>query len=283
MTKHDDYTNKADESAEMYDSFKIMSCICPVCGEKTEVDFSIIPPNGLETNCTSCNAPLLIRKSTFAQKEKNRVKNANCASCGNMLKDHQQCDSCGAVFPDYYEALKSDRKQPGPVSTKFSSASIALIIVLLLITAGLYFYNYLQMRDQYIDNYFKALHAIKSGIDLNLKVSLNQPVTTRINSTDEAKINRIRTESARRLKEIGKPPVGLKQANEKLVSLYKVYLETDALITSPPKTSKDLSDLIDKLTKNSADSEKELKASFPDSLKTGLENARLKYKGLKDF
>ncbi len=277
--------NSADTSAEIYDSFKIMHCRCPVCKENTELDLSQISSASHEADCTACNSPITIKRISYSQREKKSTSFANCASCGNPLTDLQRCDSCGAVFPDFYEAVKSARKKVSPAAEskpRFSPVSVALVIILIFATAGLSFYNYMQSREQYIDTYFRMLNAVITGIDTNIRIS-SLKGNAKISAQDEATVNRIKTATSRLENELSRHPVGLAAPKEKLNSLMLVYNESNTLITYPPGTQKELSELQTSIKKKRDAAANDIKTSLPTSFVKGLENARLKYRGLKEF
>ncbi len=282
----DNQKDQADTSANIYESFRIMNCRCPICDENTEIDLSQITSASHESDCTACDAPITIKRSPYSQREKKVTRYASCASCGNQLTDLQRCDTCGAVFPDFYEAVKSNRKKVVPGAEpkrKFSLLSISLIVILMLVTAGLCLFNYLNAREQYTDNYFRMLNAVIIGIDTNIKVSSSHKGDTKISSQEEAAVNRVKTVAARLEKDLANPPAGFGSMKDRLMVLYNVYQESNALLNHSAATQKELSEMQENLGKKRDAAIKEIKVALPSSFKTALVNAKAKYKGLKDF
>ena len=279
-------SSSTNTSAEIYESFKLMNCVCPKCREQTEVDLSQIKTSSHEIDCTSCGTPLTINRLPYSQREKRTTNNANCSSCGNQLKDLQRCESCGAVFPDFFEAVKSKRKKKGATEysdRKISPLSIVIITILLAATASLYLTTYMQAREQYIDNYFRVLNAVIAGIDTNIRVS-SVKGAAKLSDKDEAVLNRIKSTASRVQKDLANPPMGLGSVEkDKLLAFYGLYQESNSLVTYPPATQNELSELQDLFRKKKETALKDIKASLPQSYIKYLQDAKIKYRSLKDF
>jgi len=183
----------------------------------------------------------------------------------------------------------------GLLSRKYVVLAVGLIVAVALAAGGTFAYNSYKTGQIYAENYIKALYCIKTGVDTNLKTSASMKAEWEsaslsgrsfspiISSKDEAKAVKLRGEVDKILQKISEPPKKFSEANNSLMEIHKIYLETEALIVSKPNSLRELGSSIDGLDKKMSQSVQALKSTLPDSLKQELANAQLKYRGLKDF
>jgi hypothetical protein len=182
-----------------------------------------------------------------------------------------------------------------PTTQRYAVLAISLIVVIVLAAGGTFAYNSYKSGQLFAENYIKALYCIKTGVDTNLKTSASmktewetaalsgRSLSPSISSKDEAKAVKLRSEVDKNMQKISEPPKKFSQANNSLMEVHKIYLETEALIASKPKSLPEFSSSIDNLEKKMSQTSQSLKSNLPDALKQELEKAKLKYRGLTDF
>ena len=181
------------------------------------------------------------------------------------------------------------------ISRKFAVLAISLIVAVALVAAGLFAYNSNKAEKKYAENYFKALYCFKTGIDSNLKTltllktdwesatKTGLKFTPRISSKDETKAGNLRNEADKYIQKISEPPKKFALANEYLIKVQSIYLDTESLIQSKPNSPLELNISVEALNKKMILASQELKSNLPDTLKKELEITKLKYRGMKDF
>lgn len=187
-----------------------MKCSCPKCKTDISEDLAEIPDDGVLLRCAACNTNFNLKKESFARRALRRGEDITCAECSSQLGPAIYCQSCHALYPDYYitETTSAAKKQLGKVLTKFKSinrlgkartvshqqskympaatakkktkgikllnnpAQLALTLgILLVILGGFGFYYYQQkIENEYMGNYVKALFVIKTSEDYNIKL-----------------------------------------------------------------------------------------------------------------
>jgi len=178
---------------------------------------------------------------------------------------------------------------------KFATISLGLIVTVALVATGVFAYNLHQREKQYARNYFKAIYGIKTGVDTNLKTcstmkaewekAANSGIrySPLISTNDEMKSAKLRGEVDKIVNLTNEPPKKLASSKDRLQAIYKIYLESDALINSKPNSLQEFSNTIDKLDKKMKLASNDIKSNLPDSMKEEMQNAKLKYRGLSDF
>jgi len=144
-------------------------------------------------------------------------------------------------------------------------------------------------------DYFKVLYGIKSGIDTNLAtcaamkteweslLAAGRSFPPSISKKDEADSLMLRSDVDKLMVKMNDPPKRFSKANENLAKMYSIYLATEGLMQSKPRSPQELGSSVDILNKKTGLASQELRKSLPDSLKQELEKAKLKYRGMKDF
>ena len=172
---------------------------------------------------------------------------------------------------------------------------VLLVAAIALVVAGKFAYEEYKSGQAYADNYIKALYCIKSGVDMNLKTCSAAKAeweaanvsglkfSPRISNKDEAKSVKLRGEIDKYLRTINNPPKKFLQTNGNLLEVHKIYLASEALVQAEQGSLKGLTNSIEDINKKMSVASQNLKSTLPDSLKTELANAKLKYRGFKDF
>ena len=104
----DDFINVDNGIIDLSESVKVITCICPKCAEKTDVDLTQLPENGCVITCSSCNKKIQIVRESGACRAKRRSYEIYCADCGSPLDQHAHCISCGKLYPDYFVTVNPD-------------------------------------------------------------------------------------------------------------------------------------------------------------------------------
>jgi hypothetical protein len=186
-----------------------MRCLCPKCKESIELDLEEIPEDGTFTKCTECSAGFLLRKESFARRALHHGEEITCAECGNTLGPSIYCQSCHALYPDFYAAETSSAaknklgkllgklnisrklsKHPSAAANESTSGGPAqqpkkiagirlpgqpaqlaatLLIILLFIGGGGYFWYQNSIETKYAEAYVRVLFSIKNAADFELK------------------------------------------------------------------------------------------------------------------
>lgn len=181
------------------------------------------------------------------------------------------------------------------VTRKLAAISLGIIVTIALVAAGVFAYTAHQREKLYAQNYFKAIYGIKTGVDTNLKTCLAMKAewekaantgmrySPLVSTNDEMKSAKLRGEIDKIVKLMDEPPKKLAPTKDRLLAMYTIYLESDALINSKPNSLQEFSTTIDNLDKKMKVASNDVKSNLPDSLKEELQNARLKFRGMGDF
>jgi hypothetical protein len=191
--------------------------------------------------------------------------------------------------------IKSASETSSLPSRKTAIFAALFIVTVVLIASGVLAYNSYKSSQSYAQNYIKTLYCIKTGVDANLQTcaSLKAEWGTAsasgksfypsINNKDEMMSTKLRGAVDKYMQKLAEPPNKFLQANESLIKIHKIYLDSGALMQSKPSSLQEFSNSINSITNNMSLASRDLKLNFPDSLKQELEVAKLKYAALKDF
>ena len=78
-----------------------MTCTCPKCHQKIELDLPEVTEAGTSAACPACSARFNLFKESFGARALRKSSEISCAACGSELGSETHCPSCGAQFPDY--------------------------------------------------------------------------------------------------------------------------------------------------------------------------------------
>jgi len=78
-----------------------MTCTCPKCHQKIELDLPEVTEAGTSATCPACNARFNVFRESFGGRALRKSSEISCASCGSELGPETFCPSCGAQFPEY--------------------------------------------------------------------------------------------------------------------------------------------------------------------------------------
>ena len=87
-----------------------MTCTCPKCHQKIELDLPEVTEAGTSAVCPACNTRFSVYKESFGGRALRKSSEISCATCGNELGCGTHCSSCGAQFPDYLVASLSRKR-----------------------------------------------------------------------------------------------------------------------------------------------------------------------------
>ncbi|MBT0662878.1 hypothetical protein KI809_01085 [Geobacter pelophilus] len=176
----------------------------------------------------------------------------------------------------------------------------ALIGVIVLIVAvfggGYVMYTKNKAEKMYVETYFKALYGIKTGNDLSTKVisriatewksaqDSGRSFAPFPSAEDLTKLNKVKSEVEKIIaKQLADPPDKFAASREGLVKLNGQYGRLHALASTPPNSLPELNDAFGKASASFAESAKSLKSTLPEVMTAELENAKKKYKNLREF
>lgn len=226
---------------------------------------------------------------------------------------HDKLDALKALNLSLTPALKgndhasaSEQYHPKRIESATAASSMlwlkktALIVTCLiisvgLISAGVFAYNSYKSEQAFAQNYCQTLYCIKIGVDTNVKAwtllkseweaasASGKPFSPVIGNKDVIKLNKLRSEIDTFMQKVSKPPKRFLKSSGSLIVLHKVYLNSEALMQAKPGSPQELGNSLETINKNMIAASQELKSSLTGSLKNELENAKLKYRGLKDF
>lgn len=195
-----------------------MKCSCPKCSTAINLDIQEIPTEGFFSKCPDCGVGYLLKQESFARRALRKVDTITCAECGGELGSENYCQSCHALYPDYYatEAISAAKNKLGKLFTKFkggkrssetsapthyvpanaSAASKAKgqplqlavigLVLLALLGSGGYFYYQHKMETEYCEKFVRVVSFIKSANDLNNKIISNVSTDWRARQTPSA-------------------------------------------------------------------------------------------------
>lgn len=187
-----------------------MKSICTKCRSNIELNLPDVPTEGSLEKCPDCGTSLLIQRVSFAKRALHSGSQITCAECGSALGSAIYCQSCYALYPDYYIAepssvakqqmgkllrifsfmnrqsttTVSDSSIPGQRSTQGSSpaskgikqphlkARLALttVVVIFLAVGGSFYWYQERIANQYTESYIRELRLIKSSRDFDVKL-----------------------------------------------------------------------------------------------------------------
>lgn len=170
------------------------------------------------------------------------------------------------------------------------SAAILAVVTL----AGAAFYSSHKAAREYSENYVKALYGIKTGIDIGLKpfekIASSSagsfsppPPAPSLGSKEQSRLKTIKRQVDTYMKKTDNPPKKFASAKESLNKLYGVYTKIHAFALQPPSSVGDSQESAENLKTEFKKSSRELTAGLPKQLSDALENARAKYRNLRDF
>jgi hypothetical protein len=81
-----------------------MTCTCPKCHARIELDLPDVTEAGTSAQCPACNARFNIFRESFGGRALRKSSEISCAPCGSELGPETHCPTCGAQFPDYLVA-----------------------------------------------------------------------------------------------------------------------------------------------------------------------------------
>jgi len=172
---------------------------------------------------------------------------------------------------------------------------ITLLVITLLTGGASYAFHRHQRQQEFIDNYFRAVNGVKVGNDYAQQVCLQMAAswksatdsgtryTPRPNEKDEARLNKTRQNVDKLLQYMGSPPAKFAQAHQKLVQLKNAYQKTQDLATNPPESLQSLTTSADQAASGFKAAAQDLKSNLPEAFKDKLDDAKLKYRGLKEL
>lgn len=311
-----------------------MKCACPKCHADVQLDNASVSENGVSVTCAECKTHFYAYKESFACRALRKADEITCLHCGSALDHTQFCPACGVVYPDYIFASVA-RKQvrkirekfslkeslfPGPVVRKgpspqieikkvqgeksqifgklqkYRSVAIGLLVLLVVVAAGAYFYLQNEAKQKYATDYVRALYGMKMGADLGLKAcaklssdwkanldSGRSQAIPRISADDETRLVRIKGEVDAIIKKSVNPPQDFQDANKKLTDLYDVYQKIQSLAVTPAGSQPVYAASTVKLEADFKKGAAELKGALPKELADEFKVGQLKYKGLRDF
>ena len=100
-----------------------MTCTCPKCHAKIELDLPEVTEADASAVCTACNARFSLHRESFGGRALHKASEISCALCGSELGSGTHCESCGAQFPDFLVAglgRKRGRKDSKKLKLKTS-------------------------------------------------------------------------------------------------------------------------------------------------------------------
>jgi hypothetical protein len=235
-----------------------------------------------------------------------------CPSCGNLYPEYAFVQATKAapkrtvhVRSTYYIRRRPARKprsktivaakKPIQKLSIVNKYSVSVLVLIILVVAGTTVYTKLAAEKEFSVNYVRALYGIKHGTDLSLKhfekksstpdnsTSALRDTSFSLSSEEQSKLNTIRTQVDNLMKKTEKPPQKFVAAREKLNNLYGVYTNICTFALQPTGSAEESADSADKLRTEFRKSSQELKSTLPKQLSVELENARARYRSLRDF
>lgn len=180
-------------------------------------------------------------------------------------------------------------------SGKYVLPTISLIVAIALCAGGAFAYKSYKAAQIYGENYVKALYCIKTGFDTNLKkcvankaewesaTASGRSFSPSNNAKEETKAAKLRNEVEKYMQMMNNPSGKFVSSQTNLEEIHKIYVDTESLVQSKPKSPQELGNSIENLRNKMSQASQGLKSSLPDSLKRELETAKLKYRSLNDF
>jgi len=195
-----------------------------------------------------------------------------------------------------HEKVARPQKVVAGKGIKLPSKPIQLAAVLLILLAviggGGYLYNQHKMETTYTANFVRAILGLNSAKTLTANICAKLANDWRTKQTapaprpstaEQTSINRAKNDVDYLLKRLDKTPKKFAASNAALVKLYDSYAKLHALALSPAGSPDSFTNTVNKLDEEFRRNATELKAGLPESLSTGLNSAKAKYKQLQDF
>jgi hypothetical protein len=262
-----------------------------------------------------------MNQDSAARRALKKEGNIYCAKCGNELDHLIVCRGCGFKFPDYFlvqvskpvrrKAGKSDRSMSfalRPMSQTYAipskSVSISrkplvmvtgLLVVTALATAGTLVYHKMSLEKQYRENFILVLSGAKAGAELSLadcakvsaewKTSMDagQNFIPSISPTDRARLTKVKDRAEKNMQKLSDPPEKFIAANEKLVKLFGVYSNLQAVTLAPSGSLASFTETVRKSENDLKLATQALKDNLPAELSEEIKQEKSKYIELRDF
>jgi hypothetical protein len=177
--------------------------------------------------------------------------------------------------------------------TKLIVGAVAIILIL---AGGYLFYAQKKAEKQYVNSYFKALYAIKTGADYSRKVS------TRISSdwkaaqdsgrsfsqfpsTEELNgLSKIKTKVDSMVNnDLANPPKKIIASRDAMLKLNEQYSTLNSLASAPPNSYTEFNTAVGKASASFDEAAKTLRSSLSGAMISELAATKKKYKNLNEF
>jgi len=197
-----------------------MKCSCPKCSAAINLDIQEIPTEGFFSKCPECGSGYLLKQESFARRALRKVDTITCAECGGELGLTNYCQSCHALYPDYYatETISAAKNKLGKFLTRFKTVkrvsetaapthyqpltapaaskakgqplqfAVIGLILLALLGSGGYFYYQHKLETEYCQKFVRVISVIKSANDLNNRINTKVLTDWRARQTPAAPI-----------------------------------------------------------------------------------------------
>lgn len=306
-----------------------MTNSCPKCNSQLEFDPAIIPAEGSFNKCLECSTNFIIRKESFAKRALHKSDEISCAECGSHPGSSIHCQSCHTIYPDFLviETSTAAKKQLGrilaslnvlrnlkiggsakPSQQNYSASPLktgkakalnshgqpaklaaVLAAIITFSAAGGYYWYQDRLATKYSENYVRALFAIKSSRDFEIKAGYRVAAAMKTGAAAALTAEEQKSAAAGMsdvdilMKRIGKAPAKFTPSNAALTKLYESYANLHSTVTAPAGTSDIYLASVKKTDDNFKKSSGELKAGLPEKISTQLAESTKKYKQLQDF
>jgi hypothetical protein len=234
-----------------------------------------------------------------------------CPSCGKLYPEFVFAQTTKAapkrtvhVRSTYYIRRRPTRKpipkktvapkKPTQKLSIFNKYTISATLLTVLIIVGTVVYLKVKAVKEYSINYTKVIYAIKAGTDICLKpfekvasssessFTPHAP-TPSLSANEQSRLNIIKAKVDSSMKKMENPPEKFVTAKQKLNNLYGIFARIHTFALQPSGTMENDVDSAKKMKIEFKKISQELKSDLPKQLSDELENARAKYRNLRDF
>jgi len=287
-----------------------MTCSCPKCDARIDINLARIPTAGHYTPCPSCRSRFWAQRESFISRAFKKEGKVYCVECDAELGFSHNCPQCSTLLPDYCLVQKSkppQRKKDSNFSLNLSFSSgggrvssipimrsgtinkapyvkFAVVALVIAISVATFFIvKNSKAEKAYVANYIRALHGVKTGADRSISIfsQMKESIGYGITTQDIDEINASKAEIDKRMLRLEESPSKYINQKEKIKSLYVTYSKMYNLtINSPSAASIDNAMALEAEFNKAALA---LKSSLPHELSAELKNASIKYRNMGIF
>jgi len=296
----------------------MMKCLCPDCSNTVELQEPSSEEKGGFTPCPECSQKVWLNRENFALRAYKKDWKVFCSHCGEEVGPDYFCQSCHALFPDYWVVQKKKPAQRVSHDKGFSFSferkakavrqetfdfsedeeaavsksggrkkivyALLAIVLISVLGAGFVLYQGMAKETAFNESFVKTLYVIKmsqSMVDNKLKKVIEQqtPLDKADISSLNSSIKEVDMVKGLIIDESGSRSSDISMLN----NFYQKYVDLYDLARTAAGTEPDLPDKIERIHSEIQKAEGRLKSGMSEGLREEIQAKVLRYPPLKSL